>query len=48
MIILCAFRVDQPDVDLDNDDTPEEETTEDAPMETAQDPEPTETTKKAM
>merc|ERR1712086_1005376 len=35
------IRVDQPDVDLDNDDAPEEETTDDAP-------EPTETTKKAM
>merc|ERR1712061_594064 len=28
------IRVDQPDVDLDNDDAPEEETNEEAPMET--------------
>ena len=43
---LC--RVDQPDVDLDNDDVPGDETIEDAPMETDVAPEFTETTKKAM
>ena len=48
MTKLWLCRVDQPDVDLDNDDAPEEETTEDAPMETDEAPEPTETTKKAM
>jgi len=41
------IRVDQPDVDLDNDDAPEEDTTEDA-METDEAPEPTEGTKKPM
>jgi len=43
------IRVDQPDVDLDNDDVPEEETNDEAPMETDDAPdEPTETTKKPM
>merc|ERR1719394_448891 len=41
------IRVDQPDVDLDNDDAPEEDATEDA-METDEAPEPTEGTKKPM
>merc|ERR1712034_247785 len=39
------IRVDQPDVDLDNDDAPEEDPVEET-MET--DAEPTETTKKPM
>merc|ERR1712142_23575 len=43
------IRVDQPDVDLDNDDAPEEETNDEAPMETDDAPDdPTETTKKPM
>ena len=45
--LFYDFRVDQPDVDLDNDDAPEEDTTEDA-METDEAPEPTEGTKKPM
>ena len=40
-------RVDQPDVDLDNDDAPEEDPVEET-METDAEPEPTETTKKPM
>merc|ERR1711893_488089 len=41
------IRVDHPDVDLDDDDEPAEETTEDA-MEPEDAPEPTDTTKKPM
>jgi len=42
------IRVDQPDVDLDNDDVPEENPEEPEAMETDDAPEPTETTKKPL
>merc|ERR1719205_590153 len=41
------IRVDQPDVELDEDDAPEEDPVEET-METDAEPEPTETTKKPM
>ena len=45
---LLFPRVDQPDVDLDNDDASEEEVNDEGAMETDEAPEPNETTKKPM
>merc|ERR1712203_1167047 len=42
------IRVDQPDVDLDEEDAPEEEVNDEGAMETDEAPEPNETTKKPM